>query len=126
VDPGAEGEHALAAAVGGDVEGVGGDAVSVGVPRGHEHDRAGREGHAPVLELGGGDARRERGDRLKAQGLVDGRQGEAVGIGAQPLPPIGVAGEQPDGVGEPALAGVDAADEHVHPSGVSSSPRRRT
>ena len=113
VDPGAEGQHARAGALGGDVELVGVDAVAVGVPGGHEHDRAGRERDAAVLDFGDHDPRGERRDRLVAERLVDRGEREPVRVGAQQLPLIGMGGEQPHGMRELALARVDAADEDV-------------
>ena len=89
------------------------EAVAVGVPGGHEHDRAGGERDAAILDLGGHDPRGERRDRLVAERLVDRRQRQPARVGAQRLPLIGVLGEQPDRVRELALAGVDAADEDV-------------
>ena len=113
MDPGAEGQHPGLRALGADVEAVGLDPVAVGVPGRDEHDRAGRKRDAAVLDLGDRDPGGERRDRLVAERLVDRGQREPVGIRAQQLPLVGVLGEQPDRVGELALAGVHAADEHV-------------
>ena len=101
-------------AIGAKVELVGLRAArAMGVPGRHEHDRAGGEGDAAVLDLGDQDAGGERRDRLVAERLLDRRAGQPARIGAQQLPLVGVLGQQPDGVGQLALAGVDAADQDV-------------
>ncbi len=113
MDAGAERQRAQAAPVGGDVELVDSDPVAIGVPGGHEHDRSSREGDPAVFDFGDRDPGGERRDRLVAKRFVDGRECQTGRVSAQDRPLIGASGEQPQRVGELALARVDAADEDV-------------
>ena len=83
------------------------------MPRGDEDDGPGRERDAAVLNFGDHDARGERRDRLVPQRLLDRYEREPARVGAELLPLVGMVGEQPHGVRELALAGVDPADEDV-------------
>ena len=80
-----------------------------------EHDRAGRERDPAMLDLLDHDPRGERCDRFVAQRLVDRRErlDQTRWIITEALPLVRMEREQPDGVGELALARVDAADEDV-------------
>ena len=66
-----------------------------------------------MFDLLGQDPRGERRDRLVAEGLLDRTLSQAGRVAAQQLPLVRRGGEQPDRVGQLALARVDAANEDV-------------
>ncbi len=86
--------------------------VAVGPLRADGHDRAGREAHAAVLDVGHRDPGGERGDRLEPQHLVD-RPGHPGGIGRQRGPLARMSGEQAQRVRQLGLGGVHAARNHI-------------